>query len=267
MRISRLIPLGILMVGILLTSCGGQAATEPAPDVDAILTAGVGTLAASIFQTQTALVPPVTDTITPSPVPTSTPIPLLSPLPSPTTQIILLNTAIVWTVSPTPTGTRYTPTVNPSTLAFGCNNLRLLRDETIPSGTVFKPGEKFTKTWKVENNGTCDWVYLYRLVFLSGNNMDGNPPGLGKVIPPGKWTQLSISLTAPTKSGSYNGYWRFGDQSGNMFGSTLSVSIEVSAPTKTPKPTQTNTTAPPTFAPTETPSPTPSETPTTPAVP
>jgi hypothetical protein len=97
-----------------------------------------------------------------------------------------------------------------------------------------QPEERFTKTWRVENTGTCDWVYLYRLVLLSGNGMDGNPQNLGDVVVPTQWKRLSINLKAPRQPGTYTGYWRLGDQNGNMFGSTLTVSIVVSEPTRTP---------------------------------
>ena len=219
----------ILLTGLLLTSCGGQSADAPTPDLNAILTAGVGTLAASIFQTQTALVPSATATSTVTLTPTNTPLPLLSPPPT-STQLILLSTVFP-NLTPSPTGTQYTPTVNPSSLGVGCNNLRLINDVSIPSGTVMDPGELFTKTWQVENNGTCDWVYLYHLVFVSGDSMGGGETRLGKIIPPGKWTQISVALEAPRQEGRYSGTWRFADQAGNLFGSSLGVSIVVRRPT------------------------------------
>jgi hypothetical protein len=223
----------LLLIGIFLTSCGGQVPTSPTPDVNAILTAAIGTAAASIFQTQTAIVPPATETFTPTAVPTNTPLTLSTPTALPVaTQPIIFNTFVpsfTPVVAPiiSPTGTQKTPTVNPSTLGVGCNNLRLISDETIPAGTVLKPREPFTKTWKVENNGTCDWVYLYHFVFVSGESMGGGPDRLGKVIPPGKWTQISLGLEAPKNEGTYTGTWRFADQDGNPFGSTLTVSIVV----------------------------------------
>ena len=219
----------LLLTGLLLTSCGGQSADAPTPDLNAILTAGVGTLAASIFQTQTALVPSATATSTVTLTPTNTPLPLLSPTPT-STQLILLSTVFP-SLTPSPTGTQYTPTVNPSSLGVGCNNLQLINEVSIPSGTVLEPGEVFTKTWQVENNGTCDWVYLYHLVSVSGDSMGGGEPRLGKIIPPGKWTQISVVLEAPRKEGRYSGTWRFADQAGNLFGSSLGVSIVVSRPT------------------------------------
>lgn len=218
----------VLLV-IILTSCGGQAPASPTPDVNAILTSAIGTVAASFFETQTALVPPATETFTPTMIPTDTPLILPTATTAPTqTQMILISTPVPnFTFVPSPTGTQYTPTVNPSTLGVGCNNLRLIRDVTIPAGTVLKPKETFTKTWQVENNGTCDWVYLHHLVFISGDSMAGESTRLSKVIPPRKWTQISVDLQAPNREGSYTGYWRFADPDGNVFGSTLTVTIVV----------------------------------------
>ena len=216
----------LLITGVLLSSCGPQEPGQPTPDMNAILTAGVGTFAASIFQTQTAMVPPATVTPTVTPTATVTPLSLLSPTAS-ATQFILVAPAVTLVVA-TPTGNTLTP--NPNTLASGCNNLALISDTTVPAGTVFKPEEQFTKSWKVANTGTCDWVYRYHLVHISGDNVGGRDPvSLGKVIEPGKWTTLTITLRAPKAPGKYTSYWRFADQSGTVFGSTLGVSIEVKA--------------------------------------
>jgi Ig-like domain from next to BRCA1 gene len=223
-----LIPL--LFIGMLLTSCGGLSSGSPTPDVDATVAAGAQTLVAAVFLTQTAIAPTATDT----PLPSVTPLPTSSPLVLPSliasaTQSFLGNPVI-----PTPTGTYYTATPNPSTLASGCNNLAFVQDVTIESGTIVEPGAKFTNTWQVANTGTCDWVYGYRLVYVSGNRMGGSPGKLGKVIAPGKWTQLSVDLHAPDGAGTYTGSWRFSDGSGKMFGATLGVSIVVKSVTKTP---------------------------------
>src|SRR5688500_20410543 len=121
----------LLLIGIFLTSCGGQTPLSPTPDINAILTAAIGTAAVSIFQTQTAIVPPATETFTPTPVPTNTPLTLSTPTALPSaTQPIIYNTVVPsftpGVVAPivSPTGTQKTPTVNPSTLGVGCNNLR-----------------------------------------------------------------------------------------------------------------------------------------------
>jgi hypothetical protein len=224
MYIVRRMLILLLIPGILLSSCGPQEPGQPTPDMNAILTAGVGTFAASIFQTQTAMVPPATLTPTVTPTATVTPLSLLSPTAS-ATQFILVAPQVTLVVA-TPTGPTLTP--NPNTLGSGCNNLLLINDVDVPAGTVINPEEQFTKSWKVANTGTCDWVYRYHLVHISGDDVGGmDPVSLGKVIPPGKWTQLTITLRAPKAPGKYTSYWRFADQSGTVFGSTLGVSIVV----------------------------------------
>lgn len=226
-----LIPL--LLIGILLTSCGGQAAGEPTQDINGTIAAGAQTFAASFFLTQTAVAPTITNTVPPTvtSLPTASPLALPSPIAS-STQLILYSTPLL----PSPTGTFYTLTPNPSTLGYGCNNLSLIRDVTVDSGTVMNPGTAFTKTWQVANTGTCDWLYLYELVFVSGDRMGGNSKRLSTKVPPKEWRQFSVDMDAPSDPGKYTGYWRLSDGAGHTFGATLVVSIVVKSPTKTPKP-------------------------------
>lgn len=226
-----------LLIGIFLASCGGQSpAGEPTPDVNATVAAGAQTLVASVFQTQTAAAPTVTNTALPTvtPLPTSSPLALPSPLPSATQGFVFFASA-------TPTGTYYTATPNPNTLSYGCNNLLLIESYTEPTGP-FKPGQEFTQKWQVANTGTCDWLYLYNLQFVSGDRMGGNGGRLSNKIEPGKWTTLSVDLDAPGSAGTYTANWRFAHADGTLFGSVLPVSIKVEKnpdPTKTPTVTST----------------------------
>lgn len=247
----------LLGLTMLLAACGGSAAAEPTTDINFVLTAGIETLVASFFQTQTALYTPPVDTSTPAPVPSGTAIPTMVPtlISSPTNQIIYY-TATLGTrtpsLTPSVTGTVLTATVDPASVASGCNNLALVFDVTVPSGTNFKPGEWFTKTWKVANNGTCNWIHSYRLVFVSGDQMGGAGMRLARTITPGNWTELSVDLQAPDSKGTYTGYWRLTDSEGKAFGVNLAVSIKVGTP-----PTETSApTALPTATPTETATPT-----------
>ena len=220
--------ISLLLIGILLASCGGQApAGEPTPDVNATIAAGAQTMVASVFQTQTAAAPTVTNTSSPTvtAAATTSPMALPSPLATFTQGVLFFATA-------TPTGTFYTQTPNPGTLSYGCNNLLLIESFTEPEGP-FRPGQSFEQNWQVANTGTCDWLYLYELVFGSGERMSGNSRRLSKKIEPEKWTTLSVELEAPTREGTYSASWRFTDGAGHGFGSTLPVSITV----KKPKPT------------------------------
>jgi hypothetical protein len=181
---------------------------------------------AQFFLTQTAMVTPATPTPldTPTFIPTNTQLALPSPA-LPTATYAVYATSIIYPTA-TPTGTYYTATPNPSTLAYGCNNLGLINDIDLASDTV-KPGTTFTKTWQVANTGTCEWQFNYRLVFVSGDEMDGVGEKLGNNIPKNKWTKISATLVAPKNPGTYTGYWQLSDTSGHTFGATLKVTIKV----------------------------------------
>ena len=227
-NVRNLLPF-LLLSAIVLSSCFGQAPepTTPTVDVNALMTESVGTFVAMFYQTQTAMYTPPTPTPlnTPTPIPSSTPL----ALPSPSATQVFFATSIVFP-SATPTGTYYTPTTNPSTLAYGCSNLALINDLDPAPGTIFDPDESFTKTWQVANTGTCDWTIAYKLVFVSGERMDGTFSRPRNVIEPNKWTQLSIQLNAPHREGTYIGYWQLTDASGHGFGPLLKVSIKVQRP-------------------------------------
>jgi hypothetical protein len=219
-----------IMASLLLVSCGGSA--TPTQDVNAVMTAAISTMVASFFETQTASVPLATPTLIPSltPIPTATIIvPTATFLPPPT-AVIIYNTPILGTVAPVITlgtpGTFVTATINPSSLGSGCNNLAFIRDVTIPAGTVLKPGENFTKTWKVQNIGTCPWMYQYRLVIVSGDEFSAGSTKLDKQVTVNDWSEISLNMDAPNKEGNYVAYWRLSDGT-NAFGATLVVSFQV----------------------------------------
>lgn len=263
--------LTLFLLAVLITACTGNAGAEPTADINAALTAGIGTMVASFFETQTALYTPPVDTSTPAPLPTITslvndvPTLTLTPVSSPTSQVFYFTPTLgtgTPSLTPSVTGTVLTATVDPSSTGYGCNNLALVYDVTIPSGTNFNPGAEFTKTWKVANNGTCDWKHDYRLTFVSGDQLGGSGARVGNAIVPGKWTEFSMDLKAPDKKGTYTGIWRLADNEGHLFGVNLTVSIKVAMPDP---PTSTSTSAPtstPTKKPTKTATPTDTATPT-----
>jgi len=225
----------LLLISAQLAGCGGEAA--PTEDVNAIMTAGVGTMVASFFETQTAMVTPATTT----PTETQTPFPTVTQFSTPT--LFVSPTLVYYTPTlgptstpgtPTPTGTLPTATINPSTLSNGCNNLAFIRDVTIPSGTVLTRGQNFTKTWKVQNTGTCEWLYLYSLVLIGGDPFGAGPTRISKLVAVGDWSEVSINMDAPKQGGTYTSYWRMADADGNLFGSTLAVSFVVTEATPTP---------------------------------
>ncbi|HEX5944199.1 MAG TPA: NBR1-Ig-like domain-containing protein, partial [Anaerolineales bacterium] len=118
------------------------------------------------------------------------------------------------TTAPPPTvvtdtpGTPASPTVDPSipTNPADCTNSALfVTDVTIPDNTNMVGGTKFTKTWRISNNGTCVWGPTYTLNHYSDESL-----GLLSSVPlgltyPGQTLDISVDLTAPNTTGTHRG--------------------------------------------------------------
>jgi hypothetical protein len=234
----RYILLGVavlaVLAGIITLSVWGSSAgrAQPTVSVEAIYTAAYQTFTAQ-QATQQALTPP-----------TSAPTPTLFPTLPVQTQPAFLPT-IAFT----------TPTTG---VVQGCDNSAFVSDVTIPDGTVMSPGQKFTKTWLMQNTGTCTWDTNYSIAFVSGDAMSGVKTPLTLSVPSGQQIKISVNLIAPTDTGNFKGIWQLMNGNGVSFGAAPWVLIKVSAATPTVTTAPTNTSAPPTNTsapPTETPTP------------
>jgi hypothetical protein len=100
-----------------------------------------------------------------------------------------------------------------------CDIATFVKDVTIPDDTILSPGISFTKTWRLQNTGTCTWTASYALVFINGDSMNApayvNLPGN---VYPGDTVDLSVNLVAPSKKGQYRGNWKLRNASGVLFG-------------------------------------------------
>jgi|GEM_PF-1790467 len=137
--------------------------------------------------------------------------------PSPTEEIPPTDTPEPPTAEPSPTATA-TPTHTPE--PEGCTNrIGFVADVTVPDGADFDPGEAFTKTWRLRNDGTCTWTSSHSLVFSHGDAMGGPAElPLPAVVNPGQTVDLSVDLVAPDDPGGYKGFWMLRDPSGVLFG-------------------------------------------------
>ncbi|HLO15196.1 MAG TPA: NBR1-Ig-like domain-containing protein [Anaerolineales bacterium] len=126
--------------------------------------------------------------------PTSTPIPATA-------------TPVPPTNTPTPTAVSY------------CDWVLFIKDVTIPDGTQLSAGEVFTKTWRLQNRGTCTWTPDYMLVYTSGDPMGSTTAvRLPGYVAPGQTVDVSVTLTAPTDAGNHISYWMLRNPSGALFG-------------------------------------------------
>jgi len=116
-------------------------------------------------------------------------------------------------------------------------------DVTIPDGTSISAGTAFTKTWQIENTGTCTWTIQYSLSFAQGEQMSA-PASQSLLTPtaPGESMEISIDMVAPETNGTYRADFQLLDPNGTSVpidkGSYLWVSIVVTDSTIGPSATE-----------------------------
>jgi hypothetical protein len=133
-----------------------------------------------------------------------------------------------------------TAEAHPSATATGsttpvCLGLHFVKDVTIPDNTDMKPAQVFTKTWQVQNSGTCAWKPGFQVVLTGGVAMGGSPFKVAQTVGPGGTIQVSIKMAAPTDvKGVSQGTWKMADNNGQPFGDYFSVVIVVGSGTPSP---------------------------------
>ena len=132
-----------------------------------------------------------------------------------------------------------------------CYGLVFKNDVTIPDDTNMTPGQQFTKTWLVQNTGSCAWQPGFKWTLVGGNPMGGATKTLTEAVAPGTQYQISVSLVAPNTTGESTGTWKMADANGTFFGEAPWVKIMVTGAATTA------TAGTPSITPTATPSITP----------
>jgi hypothetical protein len=207
---------GVLVISGIIAivsafSGGGDNAED---EVNAVYTNAAATLAIQQMTLQAAS-PSVTPTVpTPTASATFTPQPLAT---IPTVQGISTSSS----------------TGGSASGAVGCNNSLFVSDVTVPDDTVMTPGQTFTKTWKLQNTGTCAWTTSYKVSFVSGNAMSGTTTALVAAVQPGQSGDVSVAMKAPATAGDAIGYWILTNDSGQNFGSSFYVKIKVGGTSST----------------------------------
>lgn len=230
-RTTILWSLGAILVvaGVITLVYSFSAGQQDAADeVNAVYTNAAATVAAQQLTLQ-AGIPSATPTILTSPTVTFTPLasPTLSGAP------VSLSTATLGSGGGVAT----------------CDNSVYISDVTIPDNTAVNPGQAFTKTWRVSNNGTCTWSTAYQIIHISGDGMSGKATPIGLSVAPGQSADISVAMTAPTTTGTIQGTWRLQNDKSQPFGTLLTVVIKVGATGATATITATGAAATSTTAP------------------
>lgn len=154
----------------------------------------------------------------------------------------------------TPTASATPTEFVPNNPADCTNSAAFVEDVTIPDYSTFVAGSTFTKTWRIQNTGTCVWWSGYTLGHYSEERM-GAPDNVPlSPTRTGETVDISINLIAPQTTGQHQGNFVIKNPAGLIMkineDSRLWVVIKVvaqnttvtsPAPTDTPTLTPTNT--------------------------
>ena len=105
-------------------------------------------------------------------------------------------------------------------LDTNCDFIVNIKDVTYPDGSEVNPGETFTKTWSMQNGGTCTWTTGYGVAQVSELDfsiMEWYP--LNQTVTPGSTANVSVPVHAPLKKGGVETYYyMLVNESGQVFG-------------------------------------------------
>lgn len=192
---TRLLGNLIILMSTALVGCNFPSGGTPAPSGPEL----VMTYAAQTIQAQLTLAATSgLTTLTPGP-------PGLTPV----------------STTPTPTLPVTTPAPNGLTPTAGiCDRGGFEEDVTYPDNSPVQPGAQFIKTWRLKNTGSCTWDTSYAIVFDRGDALGGPPsaPLTSGTVLPGQTVDVSLTLKAPIVPGTYQGFWKLRNPSGQVFG-------------------------------------------------
>lgn len=219
----------LLIAGIVALIFAFRGSKNTADDVTVIYTN-----AAMTFEVQQLTLQASQPSATPTAIITITPLATVTPFPT-----LALPSQSAFSTS--------TPLAGSS--AVGCDNSVYISDVTIPDNTVVTPGQALTKTWRVQNNGTCAWTATYQITFILGDAMGGKATPIGVAVSPGGTVDISVAMVAPAKAGVAAGTWKLVNDKSQQFGTPLTIVVNVSGTTGTPAKTATPTTPAPVVTP------------------
>ena len=125
------------------------------------------------------------------------------------------------------------PNFTTSSAIHHCDATGFIADVTIPDGSIVFANATFTKTWKIQNIGSVDWIgrtlvcmdekieYISRSPeFASPIARRGLTPSQNAIpIPktlPGQTVELSVEFIAPDYPGTQLSYWKMTDGKGRL---------------------------------------------------
>lgn len=189
MRKNRVILAVIVIISAML-ACNLPSNNSSLQNPSAVLTAAALTVQAQLTASAPTILPANTATSAPSAsTPTLTPVPL-----------------------------SISTSVPVATATTSCDKALFVTDVSYPDNTPVPAGTNFTKTWRLQNTGSCSWTPSYAVVFVSDNVMNGpTVQALSGNVNPAQTVDVSVNLQAPSSNGTYTGSWGLRNPSGVIF--------------------------------------------------
>ncbi|KAG0494976.1 hypothetical protein HPP92_005970 [Vanilla planifolia] len=128
---------------------------------------------------------------------------------------------------------------SPSTLSFDGRKKApipklkscFIQDVTIRDGTVLHPCSRFTKIWRMRNNGTIAWPFGTRLVWVDGDHLGENDSVQLKIpesgFPVDEELDIAVDIVTPSLPARYVSYWQLASPSRHKFGEQVWVVVLV----------------------------------------
>jgi hypothetical protein len=202
----------ITLIGaLLIVACGPSAAPqEPTPDIALVRTSAASTVISQFTLTAAAFTPTTS-------LPTNTSAPEAT---APAAATATATGAVIAQV----TNASGTPEALCDSLSYDVATV----DVNVPDNTVLAPGQDFIKTWKVRNNGSCEWGAGYVLAYAGyTDQMSGQFVALTDVVLPGEEVDVSVQFKAPAQAGTYLSAWQMRNPAGVTFEEIIFVKIIV----------------------------------------
>lgn len=94
-------------------------------------------------------------------------------------------------------------------------------DVSIPDNTKVTQGSKFTKTWRLRNDGTCPWgpgTTVDTFAFSGGDKLGASDSTSLPAAKPGEVKDISVDFTAPNAIGTFRSEWKLKKSDGGLVG-------------------------------------------------
>lgn len=113
------------------------------------------------------------------------------------------------------------------------NKFAFVSDVNFPDGTMTLPYTTFTKSWYIQNIGTCTWNSNYKIVYYSGDKKgtaDSFPLFTSdKIAKTGESIIASVKLYAGETQSTYTTYWAMESDDGEVFNGGDAQNIPLSS--------------------------------------